>query len=189
MNHYTKIFSAVVFSIFLFFFIVNIGDFLYFSDSGDVKKRGYTFDVSSAEPFETEILSGNHSNVAKDDSDKPIPYKTLLKGGDVPEGKKLFRKCAVCHYVNEGKGHKIGPNLYGILGANPARHSDFKYSEAMLKMKDQKWSYQNLFSFLHNPRGYVPGTKMTFLGFKKYEDIADVIIYLKQFSPDAPELP
>ena len=46
------------------------------------------------------------------------------------------------------------------------------------------WSEEELTSYLRDPRGVVPGTKMTFAGLKNDQDIADVIAYLKQFGPD-----
>lgn len=37
--------------------------------------------------------------------------------GDAAAGKKLFVKvCATCHNVDKGGKHKIGPNLFGIMG-------------------------------------------------------------------------
>ncbi|OWK20785.1 hypothetical protein AJ88_26615 [Mesorhizobium amorphae CCBAU 01583] len=40
-----------------------------------------------------------------------------------------------------------------------------------------------LASYLQDPKGLVKGTKMVFPGLKKDEDVANVIAYLKQFSP------
>lgn len=42
------------------------------------------------------------------------------------------------------------------------------------------WTEEVLFKYLENPRGYVPGTKMSFVGLKNPQDRADVIAYLKQ---------
>lgn len=37
--------------------------------------------------------------------------------GDAANGKSLFVKmCAVCHTVNKNGKHKIGPNLFGVVG-------------------------------------------------------------------------
>ena len=42
------------------------------------------------------------------------------------------------------------------------------------------WDEQQLFDFLKKPGKYLPGTKMSFAGIRKPEDIADVIAYLKE---------
>jgi cytochrome c len=34
--------------------------------------------------------------------------------------------------------------------------------------------------YLRDPKGYIPGNKMAFVGLKKDDEVADVIAYLKQ---------
>jgi cytochrome c len=46
------------------------------------------------------------------------------------------------------------------------------------------WDEPTLTNYLHAPRKLVPGTKMTFPGLPKDQDIADVIAYLKQFNAE-----
>ena len=42
------------------------------------------------------------------------------------------------------------------------------------------WDQQSLFDFLKKPSKYIPGTKMSFAGIRKPEDIANVIAYLQE---------
>ncbi len=53
----------------------------------------------------------------------------------------------------------------------------FNFSAAM-KGKGGNWSFDELNKFLANPRGYIPGTAMTFAGLSRPEQRADVIDYL-----------
>jgi hypothetical protein len=47
----------------------------------------------------------------------------------------------------------------------------YGYSAAMTS-KQVKWSEEEMFVYLENPKKYVPGTKMVFAGFKKAQDRA-----------------
>ena len=43
-----------------------------------------------------------------------------------------------------------------------------------------KWNYENLSAFLYNPKKYLKGTKMNFIGLKDVEDRADLILWLRK---------
>jgi len=45
----------------------------------------------------------------------------------------------------------------------------FLYSDAN-KNKNIEWSQETLFDYLENPKKYIPGTKMVFVGLKKPEE-------------------
>ena len=99
-----------------------------------------------------------------------------LAEGDPTKGERIFKKCAVCH-VLEGNKKKIGPSLAGLFGREAGTVDGFKYSKAM-KNSDIVWTAQVLDEFLVNPRKYVRGTKMAFVGLNKAQDREDVIAYL-----------
>jgi cytochrome c len=56
-------------------------------------------------------------------------------------------------------------------------------------MHDKKWDYEELNKFLANPKGYAPGTKMTFAGLRKAEQRADVIAFLRSKADSPLPLP
>lgn len=105
--------------------------------------------------------------------------KPFLERANLANGEKIFKKCAVCHNIGKGQPHKIGPSLWNVFMSPIARAADFAYSSA-LKEKKGNWDIDNLNHFLHNPKDFAPGTKMTFIGVAHDQDRADVIAYLKQ---------
>ncbi len=100
-----------------------------------------------------------------------------LAEGDAEAGKKVFKKCKVCHSFDPGK-KKIGPHLKGVIGRKSGAVEGFKYSKAMAAA-DITWDEANLDEFLTKPKAFIKKTKMSFAGLKKEEQRADLIAYLK----------
>lgn len=96
---------------------------------------------------------------------------------DLANGEKVWKKCKACHTLEEGGKNKIGPNLFGIIGAPAGVVEGFKYSKAFLEA-GLTWDDATLTAWLVDPKDVVKGTKMAFPGLKKDEDIADVIAYM-----------
>lgn len=98
--------------------------------------------------------------------------------GDAGTGEGLFRKkCKSCHIIDAGGKHAVGPNLHGVVGRKAGTADGYRYSKAMAGF-GKIWEREELLGFLASPRAHVPGTKMTFAGFKKARDLANIVAYL-----------
>ena len=108
----------------------------------------------------------------------------ILAAGDSQAGLKAAKKCRACHDFEQGGQAKIGPPLWGIVGAAQAGYPDFTYSAA-LREEAGVWDDQALDGFLADPKAYAPGTKMIFKGIRDPVERADLIAYLRTLS-DSP---
>lgn len=100
-------------------------------------------------------------------------------------GEKAFAKCQSCHTVDAGGANGIGPNLAGVMGGPVAGKAGFGYS-AELKALGGTWDWDKMDAWLKNPKGYVPGTKMSFAGLSKIEDRAAIAMYLNSKGANLP---
>ena len=110
----------------------------------------------------------------------------LAAEGNVDAGKKIFNRCAICHGIGDKKG-AVGPSLNGVIGRTAGTLEEYKgkYSKAMIAAGEGGlvWTEAELSDWVDNPKKKIPGTKMVFPGLKKEQDIADVVAYVKSFSP------
>ena len=113
-----------------------------------------------------------------------VPLGVLLASASADRGATAVRKCQSCHTFGEGEPNKQGPNLYGVVGAEQAHVEGFAYSDILVQHRNEglTWTYENLDAFLASPRGYAPGTKMTFAGVNSPEERADILAYLQTLS-------
>ena len=97
--------------------------------------------------------------------------------GNAAAGKTVFIQCQACHSIKEGE-NRVGPSLYGKVGATAGQVPGFKYSDAN-KNSGIVWTEEKLFEYLKNPRAVIPGTTMAFAGIPDPQKRADVIAFLK----------
>jgi cytochrome c len=104
-----------------------------------------------------------------------------VQQADPAQGERVAAICRGCHNMERGGGHKMGPNLWGIVNAPRARHQEYSYSDGM-KSKPGVWSIESLDAFLTRPSKYIPGTRMGYYGMKNPKRRAAVIAYLRTLS-------
>lgn len=159
-------------------------------DSVEITMRATVLDVTPEE--EGAEVASEEAPVAEAaavtepvaETAEPEAVAVAAAAGPDPElvaaGEKVFGKCKACHQVGDGAKNRSGPALNGIVGADIAAVDGFKYSNTLAEM-DGAWTPETLAAFLADPRGFAKGTKMSFAGLKKEEDIAAVTAYLSTF--------
>ena len=147
----------------------NVADILYQPKIN--VKQGYEVEVTQAAPV---AAAGQEVEVQVD-------VIALLANANVSNGANLVKKCTMCHDYTKGGPNRVGPNMWNIVSNKKGHRSDFQYSKALLA-KGGTWTYQDLYHMINKPSSFIPGTKMNFIGFKKPEDVVDVIAYLRTLS-------
>lgn len=122
-------------------------------------------------PIEGVELEGEEGAAAEQ------PIAVYLASADAAKGEQVFKKCAACHNADQGGANTLGPNLWAIMGAPLAAKPGFAYSDA-LKTKGGTWTWEAMSDWLKSPKGFAPGTKMTFAGLSKPEDRANLMVWL-----------
>jgi cytochrome c len=174
---FNKLSAAVLVSGLIAMTVGNVADMLYYGENKNaVQKRGYAVAVQEG--------SSEHASTDVKEEFK-IDIQALLKTASVEAGKSLSAKCVSCHSFDKGGANKVGPHLWGVIHRARGTAEGYNYSNAM-KNLGGNWGYEEMAMFLHKPSVAVPGTKMTFAGLSKPEDIANIIAYLKTLS-DNPE--
>jgi cytochrome c len=118
--------------------------------------------------------------------------------GDAAAGEKVFNKCQTCHsMVNAagetiaGKGAKVGPNLFGVVGRVAGSYPDFKYGAGIeeLTTAGYVWTEEDIAVYVQNPTKFLDDksgdpkakSKMMFK-LANEKDAADVAAFLAQYA-------
>jgi cytochrome c len=102
---------------------------------------------------------------------------------DAAVGEKSFNKCRACHQVGETAKNTVGPIQNGLFGRKSGMVAGYNYSDAN-KNSGLTWDDQVFTDYIKDPKGKIPGTKMSFAGIKNEQEIKDLTAFLKQFAAD-----
>lgn len=102
---------------------------------------------------------------------------------DIADGQKSFNKCRACHTVGENAKNGVGPILNGIFGRTAGTVDGFKYSDAN-KNSGVVWDEKNFAVYIKDPKAFMPGNRMAFIGIKNDTEIANLTAFLKQYDKD-----
>jgi aldose sugar dehydrogenase len=86
--------------------------------------------------------------------------------------------CSGCHQIKDGASHRIGPDLYGILGRKLASAGGYDEYSPSLRQIRGTWSKERLDAFLRDPQKFAPGTTMGFAGIPDEQQRAALVDYL-----------
>ena len=108
--------------------------------------------------------------------------------GDAAAGKKVFKKCVVCHTIKKGK-NKVGPSLFGVIGRPAGIVAKYKYSSSIKAAAEKGlvWTPENIIAYAENPKKFLKAylgekrvkNKMKFK-LKSLPQRQDVVAYLEQ---------
>ena len=140
------------------------------------EKPGYVLPAPEAAPAHGAAPAGGAATPAAAAFD-PAAVAQAAASGNAQAGAGIFKKCTACHSAEHDGANKVGPNLAGVVGRPKAGHAGFGYSDAM-KAKGSNWTLEDLASFIHSPKTFVPGTKMLFPGIADPGDLGDLLAYL-----------
>lgn len=177
---WNKVIAALLLGILLYKGIEIFADSAF--EVPEVETRAYVVEGLVADEPEVAEAAPVEAPAPSDD------IMALLAAASPEQGKRIFRGCQACHDVNQGTGHKIGPNLYGIMGAPVAQHADYKYSDALAE-HGGTWDFQMMDDWLASPADVVPGNKMSYRGVSRAGDRAALIAFMNSNSDNPLALP
>ncbi len=122
------------------------------------------------------VIEVEEDDLGGEDAVEEVDFAVVLASASVADGEALWRNCRSCHALEAGE-NGVGPYLYGVVGRDVGSADGFGYSGALGEVAEV-WTPENLNGFLENPKGYAPGTSMSYNGMRKIEDRANLIAYL-----------
>ena len=177
---FNKILAAIILALVVVVIIGKVGNLIMDTNKTEQKETAYKIDIPKVD-VSTSVSATTASETIESIS-------ALLATASLENGGKIYKKCAACHNYEKGSKAKIGPSLWDIANRLKADIEGFSYSKALAEFGGT-WTYEELNNFLYKPKEYIQETKMNFIGLKKAEDRADLILWLRELSDNPVSLP
>jgi cytochrome c len=101
------------------------------------------------------------------------------RAADIAKGEAAYvRQCAICHTIDKGGDHRLGPNLFGVVGRRAGTAPGFKYTNAFRTIATFEWNEGLLGPWIALPAVMVPGTAMGVFPGVSDRDKDDIVAYL-----------
>lgn len=178
---FNKIIAAIIIAIIVVVIIDKVGNIIINPDKNKLQETAYKIDITKSDD-NLAVSKALTDNIAIDS------ISGLLASSSLENGEKIYKKCGSCHNYKKDSKSKIGPSLWNIINQPKGNATGFAYSKALIEFGGN-WNYEELNNFLYNPKEYIKGTKMNFVGLKKNQDRADLILWLRQLSDNPIPLP
>ena len=173
---FNKIAAAVIAGLLLYVTVDIVAESLFHVE--ELEKSAYVVEgLEATEATTVEVVVDEGPSLSE-----------LMVTASADRGARVFRRCQACHTDASGAAHKVGPNLWGIMGAGRGAIADFGYSAALQSVGGD-WSFENMDAYLASPAKAIPGNKMSFAGLRKENERADVMAYMNSKSDTPIPLP
>ena len=108
-----------------------------------------------------------------------VPVGSAIAQDDLAaSGESVFKaRCKVCHTAEADAKHKIGPNLFGVMGQSAGWQESFRYSKGH-RDSGATWDDATMNLYLEDISQVAPKSVKRFAGLSKPDDRAAVIAYL-----------
>jgi len=109
---------------------------------------------------------------------------SLLEPATEQNGASLYAtQCLGCHSIADGITHRIGPDLFGVVGRSVGDAKGYDEYSAAMRAQEGEWDAARLDKFLEQPATVVPGTSMAFPGVSDASHRKAIIEYLMKSEP------
>ena len=123
------------------------------------------------------LLSGCAEDVSDENAASFQQEAAVVEPQSDLTGEQLFIACQSCHSIEQGAAHKVGPNLYGLLGQPAASREGYNYSKA-LKESGIVWNKGLLLGWVLSAETMVPATWMVYHNHLSVEESEKLVDYL-----------
>ena len=119
------------------------------------------------------------------------PFKGSLSEADLELGRKIARGCEFCHNTSKALSTTpfSGPTLWEIVDRQKASADGYSDYSSAIKDHAGTWSYDELNSYIMNPRMFIPGTRMLYSGVTNEEQRTALIAFLRTLSDNPKPIP